>query len=156
MSYPRFKGQCSSSSSYGRRCAVSAIGRIKQATGTPTLSYDKPRHTRPAQCLQRCRSPNCRNNCVDVQFARDVIFQDGRRVAARADDLSAEVNVRPTFIELARQYELGDQVDVFIEIAVSFDQKHPVPSQRERPRELGACKSGSHNKDVYGATGTVP
>ena len=54
-------------------------------------------------------------------------------VAARAENCVPKCNVHPTVLEFARQYELGDQIDVFIEIAVPFDQKHLVISQRERP-----------------------
>ena len=75
-------------------------------------------------------------------------MQDGRHIAARAHELRAEVNVHPAFLELARQYDLGDQVNVLIEVAIPFDQKHLALSQRQRPCQLGACKSCSYNEDA--------
>ena len=75
-------------------------------------------------------------------------MQDGRHIAARAHELRAEVNVHPAFLELARQYKLGDQVNVLIEVAIPFHKKHLALSQRQRPCQLSACKSCSYNEDA--------
>lgn len=148
MSHPVFEGQCSSSASDGRRCAVAAVRRIEQAAGPPALTDNEPQHARPAPYLQWYGPPNCRDHCVDLEFARDLIVQDGRHIAARAHELRAEVNVHPAFLELARQYKLGDQVNVLIEVVIPFYKKHLALSQRQRPCQLSACKSCSYNEDA--------
>ena len=78
--------------------------------------------------------------------SRAILFAGARHIAARPR-IACQLNLHPAFLELARQYRLGDQINVLIEAAIPFDQKHLAPRRESAhaSRRLQAC---SYNEDA--------